>query len=137
MKRITRNSYPGILCAAVILLLTGLPGSCFPQVKPVIGLDKVVHLLMYAGFTFATIWGYREPFRERGAGYREKMLWMAILIGIFYGALTEIMQETLIPSRTGSVYDWIADLIGSVFGAIFAHFLLRDRNNLKNEALDK
>lgn len=137
MKRFTRNSYPGILCAAVILLLTGLPGSCFPQVKPAIGLDKVVHLLMYAGFTFASIWGYRTPFCERGTRYRKKALWIAILIGIFFGALTEIMQETMVPSRTGSVYDWIADVIGSVFGAIIAHFFLRDRNNLKNEALDK
>ena len=137
MKRFTRNSYPGILCAAVILLLTGLPGSCFPQVKPVIGLDKVVHLLMYAGFTFATIWGYRKPFCERGAGYRKKMLWMAILIGIFYGALTEIMQETLIPLRTGSVYDWIADAIGSLLGVTIYYFFHRSRNNLQNQSLHK
>ena len=65
------------------------------------------------------------------------MLWIAILIGIFYGALTEIMQETVVPGRTGSVYDWIADLVGCILGAIIAYFLLRDRNNLKNEALHK
>ena len=137
MNRFTRNSYPGILCAAVILLLTGLPGSCFPTVKPIIGLDKLVHMLMYAGFVFASIWGYREPFRERGKAYRKKVLWIALGIGIAYGALTEIMQETLVPSRTGSVYDWIADVIGCILGAIIAYFFLRDRNNLKNEALDK
>lgn len=137
MKRLTRNSYPGILCAAVILLLTGLPGTCFPPVKPIVGLDKVIHMLMYTGFTFALIWGYREPFRERGMDYRKKAFWMAVIIGVAYGALTEIMQETLIPLRTGSVYDWIADVIGSVLGAGFAYFFLRDRNNLKNEALDK
>ena len=100
MKRFTRNSYPGLLCAAVILLLTGLPGSCFPHVKPVIGLDKLVHLLMYAGFTFLCVWGYREPFREKGKAYRKKALVLALAIGIVYGALTEIMQETLIPTRT-------------------------------------
>ena len=137
MNRFTKNSYPGILCAAVILLLTGLPGSCFPQVKPAIGLDKVVHLLMYAGFTFAIVWGYREPFKTRGDKYRKKVLWIALGIGMVYGVLTEIMQETLVPSRTGSVYDWIADVIGCVIGVIIAHFFLRDRNNLKNEALDK
>ncbi len=118
------------MCAAVILLLTGLPGSYFPHVKPVIGLDKVAHLLMYAGFTFITLWGYREPFRERGKDYRKKAVWIVMLIGIAYGALTEIMQETLIPSRTGSIYDWIADLIGSVLGAIIAYFFLYGRNKL-------
>ena len=92
---------------------------------------------MYAGFTFASIWGYRKPFKEKGDAYRWKAVWIAILIGIVYGALTEVMQETLIPGRTGSVYDWIADTIGSILGAIIAYFLLRDRNNLKNEALDK
>ena len=137
MKRFTRNSYPGILCAAVILLLTGLPGSYFPHVKPVIGMDKVAHLLMYAGFTFISLWGYREPFVEKGSVYRKKAVWIAIVIGITYGALTEIMQETLIPSRTGSVYDWIADLVGSVLGAIIAYFFLCRRNNLKNASLDK
>lgn len=137
MDRFTRNSYPGLLCAAVILLLTGLPGSCFPHVKPAIGLDKLAHLLMYAGFTFLCLWGYRIPFREKGRKYRTRALWIALAIGIVYGALTEIMQETLIPSRTGSIYDWIADIIGSAFGVLFAQIFLRDRNNLENEALDK
>ena len=137
MERFTRNSYPGILCALVILVLTGLPGSCFPLDKPVFKLDKVVHLLMYAGFAFATLWGYRKPFKENGKTYRRKALWITLVIGMAYGLLTEIMQETLIPSRTGSVYDWIADILGCILGAIIAYFLLRDRNNLKNEALHK
>ena len=94
-------------------------------------------MLMYAGFTFASLWGYREPFRERGNAYRKKAAWIAIAVGIAYGALTEIMQGTLIPSRTGSVYDWIADTIGSVLGAIIAYFFIYGRNNLKNETLDK
>lgn len=92
---------------------------------------------MYVGFTFISLWGYREPFRKRGNDYRRKAFWIAIIIGIVYGALTEIMQETLIPLRTGSVFDWIADTIGSILGAIIAYFFLCDRNNLKNEALDK
>ena len=121
----------------VILVLTGLPGSCLPHVKPVFGLDKVVHLLMYAGFAFAILWGYRKPFQENGKAYRRKALWITLVIGIAYGLLTEIMQETLVPGRTGNVYDWIADIIGCVLGAIIAYFLLRDRNNLKNEALHK
>ena len=137
LERLTRNSYPGLLCGIIIMVLTGIPGSCLPHVKPIFGFDKVVHLLMYAGFVFAMLWGYRKPFKENGTSYRRKALWITIAIGIAYGLLTEIMQETLIPSRTGSVYDWIADTIGCLLGAIIAYFLLRDRNNLKNEALHK
>jgi len=92
---------------------------------------------MYAGFTFVSIWGYRKPFTENGKEYRKKAIWIAIGIGTAYGLLTEIMQEYLVPGRIGSVYDWIADLLGSIIGALIAYFLLPDRNNLKNETLDK
>ena len=94
-------------------------------------------MLMYAGFVFVSIWGYRKPFTENGKEYRKKAVWIAIVIGASYGIVTELMQEFLIPTRTGSVYDWIADLLGSIIGAIIAYFFLHDRNNLKNEALDK
>ena len=135
LDRFTRNSFPGVICAAVILLLTGLPGSCLPHVKPIVGFDKVVHVLMYAGFTFAALWGYRQPFQERGKAYRRKSLWLVLTIGIVYGALTEIMQETLVPGRTGSVYDWIADIIGSVLGVATFFFYQQRGNKMKNESL--
>lgn len=120
----------------MILLLTGLPGSYFPRVKPVIGLDKLVHLAMYAGFAFITLWGYRKPYQENGKAYRTKALWLTLLISICFGAATEIMQETLVPSRTGSVYDWVADTIGSIVGVAVFYFFYRNRNNLQKPSLD-
>ena len=121
----------------VILLLTGLPGSCFPKVKPALGLDKVVHLIMYLGFAFITLWGYREQYVEKGQAYRRKALWIVLVISVVFGALTEVMQETLIPTRTGSVYDWIADTLGSILGVVFYYFFYRNRNKLQNQALHK
>ena len=137
MNRFTRNSYPGILCAVVILLLTGLPGSVLPKVKPIFGIDKIVHILMFAGFTFATLWGYRKQYQENGKAYRQKAIWITIVIGITYGILTEVMQKYLIPNRIGSVYDWLADVIGCFLGIGIYYFLYRKRNNLKNEAFRK
>ena len=137
LDRFTRNSYPGVFCAVVILLLTGLPGSCFPKVKPAIGLDKVVHLLMYLSFAFITLWGYRKPYQEKGKAYQKKALWLVLAISIAFGALTEVMQETLVPSRTGSVYDWIADAIGSLLGVAIYYFFHRSRNKLQNQSFRK
>ena len=123
LEKLTRNSYPGILCGIIILILTGLPGSCFPRVKPVIGLDKVVHLCMYASFAFLCIWGYRQPYKERDDHYRRRALLLASLISIAYGGLTELMQEYIVVSRTGSWYDFLADAIGTVLGiSIFGLF---------------
>ena len=62
---------------------------------------------MYMGFAFLTLWGYRKSYLEQGKAYRRKALLVVLAISIAYGALTEIMQEQLIPKRTGSVYDWI------------------------------
>lgn len=121
----------------MILLLTGLPGSVFPVVKPILGLDKVVHLLMYFGFAFITLWGYRKPYKENGDAYQKKALWTVLAISIAFGALTEIIQETLIPTRTGSVYDWIADAIGSILGVTIYYFFHRSRNNLQNQSFCK
>ena len=108
-----------------------------PKVKPVLGVDKVVHLLMYAAFAFLTLWGYRKPFMENGKAYQSKAFWITLAISVVFGALTEVMQETLVPGRVGSVYDWIADVAGSILGATVFYFFYRNRNNFENTALDK
>ena len=109
------------------MILTGLPGSYFPHVKPAIGLDKVVHIFMYAGFAFLCIWGYRQPYTSGDHSYRKRALLLTCLISILYGGLTEIIQENLIPTRTGSWYDFIADVIGTLLGISIFRFFYRKR----------
>ncbi|MBR6227394.1 MAG: VanZ family protein [Bacteroidales bacterium] len=118
MERLTRNSIPGILCGIVIMFLTVLPGSLFPHVKPVVGLDKVAHILMYAGFTFACLWGYRKQFVSNGLAYKKRAVLLAIVISIAYGGLTEMIQEHIVPTRTGDWFDFVADSIGTMLGAL-------------------
>ena len=125
LERLTRNSIPGLLCGIVILILTGLPGSLFPRVKPVVGIDKVVHLLMYAGFAFACLWGYRKQFVSNGSAYRKKAIILALVISIAYGGLTEIMQEYLVPKRTGDWLDFLADSIGTGIGVLIFYLFFR------------
>ena len=98
------------------MVLTGIPGSCLPHVKPVVGLDKVVHLLMYATFAFLCLWGYRKQFVSNGLAYQKKALLLAVVISIFYGGLTEMLQEYLVPGRTGDWFDFLADSIGTLLG---------------------
>ena len=119
MERLTRNSIPGILCGIVILILTVLPGSLFPRVKPAIGLDKVAHIFMYAGFVFACLWGYRSQFVSKSLDYKKKAILLAIIISIAYGGLTEMIQEYLVPTRSGDKFDFIADCLGTDLGALF------------------
>ena len=128
MERLTRNSIPGILCGIVILILTGLPGSLFPRVKPTIGLDKVAHILMYAGFAFACLWGYRKQFVSNGLSYQKRAIILTILISIAYGGLTEIMQETItVLRRSGDWRDLIADSIGTGLGVLIFYLFFRHK----------
>ena len=92
---------------------------------------------MYLGFAYITLWGYRRQYNENGKAYRTKALGITLAISIVFGALTEIMQETLVPSRIGSVYDWIADVIGSIIGVLIFYFFHRNGNNLKNASFHK
>ena len=127
LERLTRNSIPGILCGIVILILTGLPGSCFPHVKPALGLDKVVHVLMYAGFAFLCLWGYRQQYVDNGTAYQKRAIFLAIIISFAYGGLTELMQEFLVPSRTGDWFDFLSDGIGTCLGGFFFYLFFRHK----------
>ena len=127
LEKLTRNSYPGILCGIVILILTGLPGSVFPRVKPVVGLDKVAHICMYAAFAFACLWGYRKQFVSNGIEYKKRAILLAVVISIAYGGLTELMQEYLVPSRTGDWFDLLADSVGTLIGALLFHLFFRHK----------
>lgn len=127
MEKLTKNSIPGILCGIVILILTGLPGSLLPRVKPVVGMDKVAHMLMYAAFAFLCIWGYRRQFVENGASYRKNAILLALLVSVAYGGLTELMQEFLVPTRTGDWFDFLADSIGTGIGMLVFYLFFRHK----------
>ena len=100
------------------MILTVLPGSLFPRVKPAIGLDKVVHIFMYAGFAFACLWGYRSQFVSNGLAYKKRAVLLAIVISIAYGGLTELIQEHIVPTRSGDLFDFVADCLGTVLGVL-------------------
>jgi len=71
---------------------------------------KVVHFCEYAFLAFLLF----RAFRGGKKDWRLKWTTYAGLITIGYGSLDEFLQ-TFIPSRTGSIYDWIIDSAGSVF----------------------
>ena len=127
MERLTRNSYPGILCGIVILILTGLPGSLLPHAKPILGLDKVVHFLMYAVFAFACVWGYRKQYASRDTAYKKRALLLALAVSVAYGGLTELLQEHFVPLRTGDWFDFLADSIGAMVGVVVFYLFFRQK----------
>jgi len=86
-----------------------------------------VHILMYAGFAFLCIWGHRKQFISNGKAYQKRALLLTAIISICYGGVTELMQEFLVPSRTGDWFDFIADTIGTLIGVLIFYLFFRNR----------
>lgn len=121
MEKLTRNIYPGVLVGIVIIILLGLPGSCFPKVKPIgckIELDKLVHVLLFTALSFASIWGFRKEYRNQIP--KERFIWLILTfcISVCFGTFTEIAQMEVFSGRTGCIEDLEADCVGSVIGLL-------------------
>jgi VanZ family protein len=95
-----------------ILLLTGIPGQFFPKVPVFTDLfapDKLVHLFLFGMFVFFLV---REIARSSSLSYFFASLY-AFLISIALGGITEILQGYVFINRLGSIYDFIANGVGS------------------------
>ncbi len=63
-------------------------------------LDKIQHALI---FSILSISGY--------LAFRQK-IWIITLGLTIFGAIIEVLQATFTTTRTGDVYDWLADIAG-------------------------
>ena len=115
------------------MVLMGLPGKYFPTVVSFwdwLGPDKIVHLILFAIFSFISLWGYRELLFNIDYPHRKRLFITISLISILYGGLTELLQKYLFINRYGSLYDFMADTIGCLIGIIFFSFF--SSKKLKN-----
>ena len=90
---------------------------------------KFAHFFSYAFLSVLLYRAFRAGNRKL---WRPEWIIYAGMIAVIYGSLDEYMQ-TFIPSRTGSVYDWIIDSSG----AIFALGTISVRNRFKTIPLEK
>ena len=132
MTTFLRNNYPSILWGSLIFLLTGLPGSVFPALPAFMDLfqpDKLVHLFIFLVFVFLLVRGFRMD--GTPSMVRRNPVTIALTLAITIGGATEIMQGLVIPMRVASPYDFLANVAGSILGAIL--FLLWERRKKKTE----
>ena len=121
MKRLTEDFYPGLIISIFIMVIMGLPGNYFPKVVSFwdwLGPDKVIHLIVFGMLSYSMLWGYRKKILSHDVRYIKKSFLLTLLLSVSYGAITELMQKYVFINRFGSIYDFIADAIGCVLGAI-------------------
>lgn len=77
-----------------------------PPLPPILGFDKVAHLLVYGLLGTLCV---RLPWMLRRVRWRG---WAAVGVASAYGALDELYQGTT--GRSPDIYDWIADVLGAL-----------------------
>ncbi len=110
-----------VLWAAVIFLLSSIPGRSFPEAAGLPGVDTLAHMLIFGvlGFLVARALG--------GGGARAFVV--AALAASAYGVLDELHQQ-LTPGRDSSVWDFAADTLGGAAGAAAQLYLARRRSHV-------
>ncbi|MBB3085750.1 hypothetical protein [Geodermatophilus sabuli] len=102
----------GVFAVTVLVSLAVLfaPGDDVPSAPP--GVDKLVHLLLFAALALSGRW----------AGIRAGVLGVAL---VSYAAASEVAQGLSPLARSASVADWLADVAGVLVGLALAAGLLR------------
>jgi len=104
---------PWLLYLVLIFGLASIPGHSGLKRAPRY-LDKVAHLLLYAGFGMVYVQS-ADP-KERS---RRGLLLMAVGLSAAVG-LTDELYQGLVPNRSQETADWLTDLAGGFCGASLA-----------------
>ena len=112
-----RHNILWMLWAILILLLCLMPGSDAPK-SHIPYLDKIVHVFLYLVLTELFLVGFikQSVFKN----LRENAAIIAISLAISFGVVVEIIQGTVLVTRSIEIIDMVANAIGSGFG--FAAF---------------
>ncbi|MFE3292489.1 VanZ family protein [Rhodococcus sp. NPDC059234] len=101
MTRLRRLPLCVVFVVTLVLLFS--PGSAVPSGPP--NSDKITHLLMFAALAFSARYARLGPRTVAAAA-------------VAYAGLSEVLQATLPIQRSGSVWDWAADVAGVVIGLV-------------------
>ena len=95
----------GVFAVVVLVSLAVLfaPADDVPASPP--GVDKLVHLLLFAALAVSGRW----------AGARAGVLGALLVL---YAAVSEVVQGVSALERSASVADWVADAIGVLAGVV-------------------
>ncbi len=126
MKRFLLNLppyLPSVLVLMLLFYLTLVPKP-LPDVDiPILNFDKVVHVIMMAGVYLTFAFDYTR--RERQHKLSLSVILLFLVITVLLGGFVELAQGTELIHRGCDFADFIADAIGSMFGAVTARKIMK------------
>ncbi len=130
----SRAKWLAILWTLLILVVCWAPRQTLPinerapSILQQIHLDKIVHAVIFAGYSYF----WRRATSPRAIG-------LIAITGVMLAVLTELGQATSLVGRDADLWDGIADSLGVAIGLIFATTAITrsvDRNRLVREPFD-
>lgn len=113
LRTLRRPNVQALLWTLGILVAVTVPASTVPTGPPDIGIDKVAHLIMFAGF--GVLWMYALT-----SWSRSRALWIVGGAGLALAVGSELFQHTVLATRQGSFYDGVANVLGLALGMMWA-----------------
>ncbi len=112
-----------ILWAVFIIILVGVPGTYFPNVKTFwewLSPDKLVHVFIFGVQSFLILYALDKQYKS----LRQRLVYNITIITAtsLFALVTEVLQKYLFIGRDGNIFDFIADVIG-VFVGFVAYYL--------------
>lgn len=106
------RGWPAIVWTLLILTLCLAPSSDLPEAPSIEGLDKIVHIGLFAVWSF--LWTNYKPGKAPGI----------LLLGVVMGTAIEFLQEMTAMGRSFEWWDLAADVLGLLIGSLFRTFLV-------------
>ena len=110
------------VCIIVILYLSLANFSSVELPPKIPHLDKIVHFIMYAGFTFCVIFDLTRDTTEHKIKFSKAIL--AFVFTSVFGMLMECAQYTLTTYRGFELADMISNSLGALCGAVFSYYFV-------------
>lgn len=112
VRYLSLHIWPCLLWTLLILTACLMPPSGMPKTPFIPGLDKIVHIVLFA------IWSFLL------AGYTRSTALMVLLTGFALGTGIEFLQEALAMGRSFEWWDVAADVSGVVLGYLVRMHLI-------------
>jgi VanZ family protein len=99
------------LWAIIVTFLCGMNGKNLPHIEfdSLIRIDKLAHLILFGTETYLIAIAYKKTYTQVKIN---KLLLPAVLIGVVFGVIIEILQATVFPNRSFDYMDMVANTIG-------------------------
>ncbi|HEU4566348.1 MAG TPA: VanZ family protein [Gemmatimonadaceae bacterium] len=117
-----RRWAPSLAWAAVILVITSIPGPVLAPVSPYSfpGADKLVHATLYG------VLGWLVG-RAAGVPATGRRIALLALVGIALFAALDEWHQHFILERSTELLDWLADSLGATCGLVAQAALRREQ----------